>query len=208
MLSLSFFRMTSILQGVYARSLQGNASQSDQSQHFGQLVPRLAELATGVLQGKIKAEGEEGKEGDSATSPRQLALQSLYDPSSEAYARSRLSGFKLSDKFWELHAKLRVFMDEHIYPHESTYFSQHASLSKQHGHPWVVPPIVEELKQRAKDAGLWNLFLTLNRNHPHQLGPGLTNLEYAPLCEIMGRSFFLAPEVFNCNAPDTVRGGR
>ena len=87
--------------------------------------------------------------------------------------------------------RLKAFMAEHIYPHERRYYQEAERLG-----PWQVHPVVEELKPLARAAGLWNLFLPA-----HEEG-GLTNLEYAPLCEIMGRSH-LAPEVFNCNAPDT-----
>ena len=92
----------------------------------------------------------------------------------------------------ELRERLAAFMDEHIYPNETDLPGADRS-----GRPLAVPPIMEELKAKAKAAGLWNLFLP-DREH----GAGLTNLEYAPLCEIMGRSD-MAPEVFNCSAPDT-----
>jgi acyl-CoA dehydrogenase len=92
----------------------------------------------------------------------------------------------------ELRERLAAFMDEHIYPNEKTYHEQIES-----GNRWHAPPIMEELQAKAKAASLWNLFLP-DREH----GAGLTNLEYAPLCELMGRSE-MAPEVFNCSAPDT-----
>jgi acyl-CoA dehydrogenase len=101
--------------------------------------------------------------------------------------------FTYSDKVQELQQKLTQFMDEYVYPNENLYYEQ---LDPQDRFS-SVPPIMEELKQKAKDAGLWNLFLPES-----ELGAGLTNLEYAPLCEIMGRSS-IAPEVFNCAAPDT-----
>jgi acyl-CoA dehydrogenase len=88
--------------------------------------------------------------------------------------------------------RLLAFMDEHIYPNEATFRQQVAE-----GDRWQPTPIVEALKAEAKAKGLWNLFLPDSR-----YGPGLTNAQYAPLCEIMGRSAF-APEVFNCSAPDT-----
>src|ERR1700729_1464673 len=91
----------------------------------------------------------------------------------------------------ELAMRIRAFMAEQIYPNERRYYQEAERLG-----PWAVHPIVEELKPLARAAGLWNLFLP-----PHD-SDGLTNLEYAPLCEIMGRSH-LAPEVFNCSAPDT-----
>ena len=97
-----------------------------------------------------------------------------------------------SPKVQQLQARLAAFMDEHIYPNEKRHVEEAESLG-----PWKVLPLIEEIKPKARALGLWNLFL------PHsEHGAGLTNLEYAPLCEIMGRSL-LAPEVFNCSAPDT-----
>ncbi len=101
--------------------------------------------------------------------------------------------FEYSDKVKALQGRLTAFMDEFIYPNEKTYREQvRAGTSR-----WQIPPIMEELKREAKAAGLWNLFLPES-----EYGAGLTNLEYAPLCEIMGRSP-IAPEAFNCSAPDT-----
>ncbi len=99
-----------------------------------------------------------------------------------------------SEKVQALQARVTQFMEEFIYPNETLYEEQ---LAAQKDRFKVIPPIKLELMQRAKEAGLWNLFLP-----DSTYGAGLTNLEYAPLCEIMGRSA-LAPEVFNCNAPDT-----
>ena len=101
--------------------------------------------------------------------------------------------FDYPEKVRRLMSRLEAFMDEFVYPNEKTYEEQHAAADNR----WTIPPIVEELKREAKAAGLWNLFLP-----DSELGAGLTNLEYAPLCEIMGRSP-IAPELFNCNAPDT-----
>jgi acyl-CoA dehydrogenase len=92
----------------------------------------------------------------------------------------------------KLRQQLLEFMDEHIYPNEAQFYRESEELG-----PWKVQPIVEQLKVRGKASGLWNLFLP-----DSEYGAGLTNLEYASLCEIMGRSH-LAPEVFNCSAPDT-----
>ena len=100
--------------------------------------------------------------------------------------------FEYSDKVKALIERVTAFMDEHVYPNEHR-FEQEVS----EGDRWQPTRIVEELKQKAKAAGLWNLFLPESER-----GAGLTNLEYAPLCEIMGRVVF-APEVFNCSAPDT-----
>jgi len=92
-----------------------------------------------------------------------------------------------------------------VYPNEMVFNSQYEALVKENGgNRWVAPvPILEELKAKAKEAGLWNLFLSKNRNHNHGIGPGLSNLEYAPLAEIMGRVPGFGSEVFNCAAPDT-----
>jgi acyl-CoA dehydrogenase len=101
--------------------------------------------------------------------------------------------FDYSEKVLDLRARLEAFMDEHVYPNESVFEEQLAAAESR----WTVPPIMEELKAQARAAGLWNLFLPES-----EYGAGLANLEYAPLCEVMGRSS-IAPEVFNCNAPDT-----
>lgn len=103
-----------------------------------------------------------------------------------------LMQFGYSAKVVALQERLEAFMAEHIYPNEARFYQEAEQLG-----PWQIYPVVEELKPLARAAGLWNLFLPESEH-----GAGLTNLEYAPLCEIMGRSH-LAPEVFNCSAPDT-----
>ena len=100
--------------------------------------------------------------------------------------------FELSNKSRDYLQRLGTFMDEHVYPNEARYYAEHAR-----GERWQEPLLLAELQGRARAAGLWNLFLPDSRH-----GAGLTNLEYAPLCEMMGRVRF-APEVFNCAAPDT-----
>jgi acyl-CoA dehydrogenase len=99
--------------------------------------------------------------------------------------------FEFSAKTKELQKRLQSFMDAHVYPNEDRF---HQEIERER---WKPTRIVEELKPKARREGLWNLFLPHDEN-----GAGLTNLEYAPLCEIMGRSH-MAPEVFNCSAPDT-----
>jgi acyl-CoA dehydrogenase len=98
-----------------------------------------------------------------------------------------------SDKQLALQARLNAFMDEHVYPNEVLYYKQLDSGESR----WQLPAVMEDLKARARDADLWNLFLPNS-----EFGAGLSNLDYAPLCEIMGRSP-IGPEVFNCSAPDT-----
>jgi len=104
--------------------------------------------------------------------------------------------FAYSPKVKELQARLTAFMDEHIYPNEVAFHAE-IDANRAAGNAWVPTKLMEELKLKARAAGLWNLFLP-DSGH----GAGLTNLEYAPLCEIMGRVHW-APEVFNCSAPDT-----
>jgi acyl-CoA dehydrogenase len=105
--------------------------------------------------------------------------------------------FDYTPKVKDLQARLLAFMDEHIYPNEGRFFAEIAA-NRANGNAWVPTTLIEELKPKAKAAGLWNLFLPNSPRAPE----GLTNLEYAPLCEIMGRVAFAA-EVFNCSAPDT-----
>jgi acyl-CoA dehydrogenase len=100
--------------------------------------------------------------------------------------------FTHSPKVLEIRERLEAFMEEHIYPNEEAFYREAEKLG-----PWATYPLIETLKPKAREAGLWNLFLP----GPHH-GAGLSNFDYAPLCEVMGRSH-LAPEVFNCSAPDT-----
>ena len=105
--------------------------------------------------------------------------------------------FEYSDKVQQMRKRLLAFMEEHIYPNEEA-FHHEVDENRRKGNAWVPTTVVESLKPKAREAGLWNLFLPRSTRVPE----GLNNLEYAPLCEIMGRVHF-APEVFNCSAPDT-----
>ena len=100
---------------------------------------------------------------------------------------------ELSPKAQQLKIRLLAFMEENVYPNEKVYEEQ----LNEAEHRWTIPPIIEELKAKAKEENLWNLFT----DH-EEYGQGLSNYDYAHLCEIMGRSL-IAPEIFNCNAPDT-----
>ena len=100
--------------------------------------------------------------------------------------------FEPSVRSRELRERLLAFFDRHVYPNEALFHQQ------IHDQRWQIPAIVEELKIQARAEGLWNLFLPASSH-----GASLTNLEYAPLCEVMGRSLAFGPEVFNCSAPDT-----
>src|ERR1700746_3033901 len=101
--------------------------------------------------------------------------------------------FEPSNKVKRLEAQVRAFMEREIYPAEAVFERQLNEAPSR----WQIPPIMEEWKKKARAAGLWNLFLPESEH-----GAGLTNLEYAPPCEIMGRSL-IASEAFNCSAPDT-----
>jgi len=105
--------------------------------------------------------------------------------------------FAYSPRVQALRERLMAFMDEHIYPNEERYEAE-VEANRAAGNPWVPTRLIEELKPKARAAGLWNLFLPNSPRAPE----GLSNLEYAPLCEIMGRVTWAA-EVFNCSAPDT-----
>ena len=100
--------------------------------------------------------------------------------------------FEFSDQAKDFQQRVKAFMDKYVYPNEREFYRQ-----IDEGDRWQPVPLIEELKVKARAEGLWNLFLPDSR-----YGAGLTNYEYAPLCEIMGRSP-MAPEVFNCSAPDT-----
>ena len=99
----------------------------------------------------------------------------------------------LSDRAQALYDQLAAFMDAHVYPAEAVYAEQHGNSDDR----WTPPPIIKELKNKAKAEGLWNLFLPESEH-----GAGLSNYDYAHLCEVMGRSA-IAPQIFNCAAPDT-----
>ncbi len=105
--------------------------------------------------------------------------------------------FDYSPKVQQMQARLLAFFDEHIYPNERRYLEE-VEANRRAGNAWLPTQVIEELKPKARAAGLWNLFLPKSSRAPE----GLSNLEYAPLCEIMGRVVW-APEVFNCSAPDT-----
>jgi acyl-CoA dehydrogenase len=103
--------------------------------------------------------------------------------------------FAYDDTTTKLLEQVEAFMEELVYPNEDTFHEQVEAMAG----PWDTPPIIEDLKAEGRSRGLWNLFLP--RTHDH--GAGLTNLQYAPLCAVMGRNHWMAPEAFNCAAPDT-----
>lgn len=199
-LALSLFRLLSILAGVQARARQGNASSASAAAlSRDEVLDALADAALGIVDRAAAVEGGGGGSGGGdggARPPAPRAAPSLGAPSPRAA---------------ELLARVRAFVSEHVLPAEA------ALTAHAHGEArWTIHPLAEELKARARAAGLWNLWLPRDMaarlahlagevpegERASLLGAGLSNLDYAHLCGAMGRSVW-APEVFNCSAPDT-----
>uniref|UniRef100_A0A7M4F8L8 Acyl-CoA dehydrogenase family member 10 n=1 Tax=Crocodylus porosus TaxID=8502 RepID=A0A7M4F8L8_CROPO len=204
-MAFSFFRVAAILQGVYKRSLTGQAS-SATAESGGKQAESMADLAWDFA----TKEGFRVFKAMPAMKPsgRPYSTWAWQGPfprrsyvtvphSSSAPAHLILSPEGLSDRAQDLYRRLRRFMDAHIYPAEQALRDHQVSQTR-----WTPHPLVEELKVKAKSEGLWNLFLPLETDPEVRYGAGLTNLEYAHLCELMGMSLH-APEIFNCSAPDT-----
>ncbi|XP_054852904.1 acyl-CoA dehydrogenase family member 10 [Eublepharis macularius] len=201
-MAFSFFRVAAILQGVYKRSLTGQAS-SATAESSG----RQAELMANLGWDFATKEGFRIFKGLSAPKPLSKPFSTQAGPSPfprRSYATGPCSGSHLvispeglPSRVRELHHKLEKFMDAHIYPAEQVLRDHQASQSR-----WTPHPLIEELKDRARSEGLWNLFIPTENDPDMKYGAGLTNVEYAHLCELMGTSLY-APEVFNCSAPDT-----
>ena len=175
-LALSFFRMCAITQGVYARAMRGNAS-SARAEMAGALFNELAESGRSVAEETHHASGAAG---DGSVHP----LDAL--------------PFAFSDKARTLYDRVAQFIATHVTLNEETWTAQLADHTAR-GQRWTPIPVVEEVKAKAKAQGLWNFFL------PGEAGDGwagLSNLEYAPIAELMGCNGWCA-EVFNCSAPDT-----
>jgi len=179
-LVFSLFRIAGIAQGVYKRALQGNAS-APNAMEFGSIVGYLADTAMALI---------ENDRNHSQLHLQQQQQQHI----SLTHQIPVYSIFQLSEKTRRIRKQLLKFMDEFVYPNEALLEKQ----IKEGLTRWKVPSLLKELTSKAKKQGLWNLFLP-----DKEFGGGLTNLEYAPLCEIMGRSAFFAPQIFNCSAPDT-----
>ncbi|MBN3296070.1 ACD10 dehydrogenase, partial [Amia calva] len=200
-MAFSFFRVAAILQGVYKRSLEGQAS-STSAASVGKMAEEMAELAWG-------APGTSPRRSFSGWSPALTTAPRLPDSFSIRQASGGdtsppldpghliISPTSLPPHVQALHRRLQEFMSARILPAEQQLRDHQASADR-----WTPHSMVEELKAEARAAGLWNLFIPREVDTKAQLGVGLTNLEYAHLCELMGHSVF-APEVFNCSAPDT-----
>ncbi|XP_021488839.1 acyl-CoA dehydrogenase family member 10 isoform X1 [Meriones unguiculatus] len=211
-MAFSFFRVAAILQGVYKRSLTGQAS-SATAEQSGKLTESMAELAWDfatkegfrVFKATPSAKPLMGSYHSWAgqSSPRTTSGVRHYSsvaaaaPSHEAKGGLIISPEGLSPRVRKLYDQLLRFMELNVYPAEEELQRHQASADR-----WRPSPLIEELKEKAKAEGLWNLFLPLETDPEKKYGAGLTNLEYAHLCEVMGMCFY-APEIFNCSAPDT-----
>nr|CAB3219669.1 acyl-CoA dehydrogenase family member 10 [Phallusia mammillata] len=190
-MAFSFFRVAAILQGVYKRSSQGQAS-SAQASSAGKLAESMSDIGWSFA-------AKEGfrlfKKADSLPLTSGNPQRRQY--STQAANFIPLDVTALRQEVQDLHAKLNTFMERNVYPNEAA-FRDHSLSDKK----WTIHPTMEDNKSKAQAEGLWNLFLPKESDPTGEYGAGLTNVEYAFLCEIMGRSSF-APEAFNCSAPDT-----
>ncbi|XP_037672683.1 acyl-CoA dehydrogenase family member 10 isoform X2 [Choloepus didactylus] len=211
-MAFSFFRVTAILQGVYKRSLTGQAS-SATAEQTGKLTEYMSNLAWdfAVKEGfqvfkKMSSTKPLARSYHTRASPQSLlnatgSRSYVSFPESPPAHTSKgvlvISPEGLSQPVRELHRRLRRFMEQHVYPAEEELRRHQASADR-----WAPSPLMEDLKEKAKAEGLWNLFLPLETDPEKKYGAGLTNVEYAHLCQLMGTSLY-APEIFNCSAPDT-----
>ncbi|KAJ4722130.1 acyl-CoA dehydrogenase-related [Melia azedarach] len=207
--AFALFRGASIYTGVYNRWLMGNASGGERAQHVGAQANKLIEFAmTYIAQNSVLPEYPPSvAQGNTKLFGNEYKIQNL---------SKEKGNFVPSQRVLELRNKLIKFMEDHIYPMEKDFYKLAQSDSR-----WTVHPEEERLKDLAKKEGLWNLWIPFDSaararklifgdgknaisddGYGSLLGPGLTNLEYGYLCEIMGRSVW-APQVFNCGAPDT-----
>ncbi|XP_069877579.1 acyl-CoA dehydrogenase family member 10-like isoform X1 [Dipodomys merriami] len=211
-LAFSFFRVAAILQGVYKRSLTGQASSATAGQSG-----KLAEFMSNLAWDFATKEGFRIFKEMPVTKPLTRShhvwsrVQGLLSPTgtrryssvpeaSPAHATKGdlvLSPEGLSPRVRTLYCRLQQFMEQQVYPAEPELQRHQASADR-----WSPSPLIEDLKDKAKAEGLWNLFLPLESDPEQKYGAGLTNVEYAHLCEVMGMSLY-APEMFNCSAPDT-----
>ncbi|XP_012518923.1 PREDICTED: acyl-CoA dehydrogenase family member 10 isoform X2 [Propithecus coquereli] len=211
-MAFSFFRVGAILQGVYKRSLTGQAS-SATAEQTGKLTEFMFNLAWdfAVKEGfrvfkempvtKPLTRSYHAWAGpQSLLSPTGTRSYSSVPEASPALASKGalvISPEGLSPPVRELYDRLKRFMEQRVYPAEPELQRHQAAADR-----WIPAPLIEDLKEKAKAEGLWNLFLPLETDPEKKYGAGLTNVEYAHLCELMGTSLY-APEIFNCSAPDT-----
>ncbi|XP_059884056.1 acyl-CoA dehydrogenase family member 10 isoform X4 [Delphinus delphis] len=211
-MAFSFFRIAAILQGVYKRSLTGHASSAT-----GEQTGKLTEFTSNLAWDFAVKEGFRVFKEMPATKPLTRSQHTRARPQSlprtpgmRSYVTSTdsspahiskgalvFSPEGLSAPVRELYQWLKQVMEPHVYPAEPELQHHQTSAEK-----WTPSPLLEDLKEKAKAEGLWNVFLPVETDPEKKYGAGLTNVEYAHLCEVMGTSLY-APEIFNCSAPDT-----
>lgn len=197
-LAFSFFRIVAILQGVYKRSLAGNASAENAGAALS-FAKELAKVGRGLLERYVQhKEGKKGfpvqQNGSKGQLSHSTSTTKTYSITSTAPAPF---SDHMSDKARDMTLAVKRFMEDNVLPNEKAVV-EHGSSEQR----WLVEhPLIEELKGKAQAQGLWNLFLPVDTDKG-RYGAGLTNLEYAPIAELSGHCLF-APELFNCNAPDT-----
>ncbi|XP_072271969.1 acyl-CoA dehydrogenase family member 10 [Pyxicephalus adspersus] len=212
-MAFAFFRIAAILQGVYKRSLTGQASSANAA-----ATGKLTEFMANIAWDFATKEGFrifKSQPGSTFTNPPTRTYTTWSAQSSHRFSEKTkstssrashqcvqsghlvISPDGLSSKTKDLYSKLKGFIETHIYPAEQELRNYQFSEKR-----WTPHPLTEELKEKAKSQGLWNLFLPLESDPEAKYGAKLTNMEYAHLCELMGTSLY-APEIFNCSAPDT-----
>ncbi|XP_069475615.1 acyl-CoA dehydrogenase family member 10 isoform X2 [Ambystoma mexicanum] len=212
-MAFSFFRVAAILQGVYKRSFTGQSSSAN-----AELSGKQAEFTANLGWDFATKEGFRifnalpiktcepiirgystlvGKRSFPYNVPTKSQRRTFTTIQSSTANGLIISPDGLSDEVKKLHNRLKKFISLNIYPLEQMLRDHQISENR-----WTPLPIIEELKEKAKSEGLWNLFLPLESDPEGKYGARLTNLEYAHLCALMGTSLF-APEIFNCSAPDT-----
>jgi len=206
-LAFSFFRIAAILQGVYARSLKGQASQ-DSAKDIGSLAEYVADVGWKIAAKEpidsmpqfIKPSKGETVSPPTQSRPkpvRTTVQKPVHTTHKLYYDLLPITVSQLRPKAQQIYAELDAFMEEKVYPVEKEILTERTGEER-----WQPHPKLEELKNEARARGLWNLFIPIEADPEEKFGAGLTNSEYAFLCEIMGKVVF-APEIFNCSAPDT-----
>eukprot|EP01117_Protostelium_nocturnum_P012560 TRINITY_DN4623_c0_g1_i3.p1 TRINITY_DN4623_c0_g1~~TRINITY_DN4623_c0_g1_i3.p1 ORF type:complete len:713 (-),score=233.01 TRINITY_DN4623_c0_g1_i3:59-2197(-) len=187
-LSFSLFRLASISQGVYKRSLLGNASASNANE-YGERAKMLASGSASLLQlyhDELRRKNAHSSPSSTVTHGSGFEEDAFRTP------------YPISPKAKEIYEKLNKFMQEEIYPNEAKFEEEVKKLCSGPIESWKTPEIFFQLQKKAKEQGLWNLFLK-----DQKMGMGFSNVEYAPMAELMGTSPLLSIAVFNCQPPDT-----